>query len=200
MVINPRLSFNKHSLWVWVILNQPTMKTIKVTLFFVTFLQIATAQSKRDLLEQIEIYQKSIVENKPYDAERSKVFDAMNVSGAQEYQKILRESESRGFCEWYSESDTYKETLTYEIVNDKQPYRVNFTIKKEHRTKNLDGTYTPWQTSYEMSKDYTYKIQYEIYVAIFGPVKLPEELKAKIDKYNEIQTKERKKIIQGRDY
>ncbi|WP_162128565.1 hypothetical protein [Flavobacterium phycosphaerae] len=176
------------------------MKTIKLALFILAFIQNTVAQSKRDLLDEIERYQKSLVENKPYNAERPQVYEAMNVSGAQEYQKVLRESESRGFCEWYSESDTYKETLTYEIVNDKRPFRVNFTIKKEHRVKNLDGTYSPWQTSYDMSKKYTFKLQYEIYVALFGQIKLPDDLQAKIDKFNELQTKDRKRILQGRDY
>lgn len=162
--------------------------------------QIAFTQSKNDLLEQIDIYQKSIYQNKPYDVDRSKLFEAMNQVIAPEYQKILRESESRGFCEYYAESDNYKETFSAEIANDKKPYRVSFSIKKEYRQKNFDGTLGPWQTNYDISNDYLYKIQRGIYIALFGPIKLPDDLQSKIDKYNEVQTKERKKIILGRDY
>ncbi|WP_262886102.1 hypothetical protein [Flavobacterium phycosphaerae] len=43
-------------------------------------------------------------------------------------------------------------------------------------------------------------MQYEIYVALFGQIKLPDDLQAKIDKFNELQTKDRKRILQGRDY
>ncbi len=163
--------------------------------------QIAVAQSKNDLLEQIDIYQKSIYQDKPYDVEKNKLFEAMNQVAASEYQKILRESESRGFCEYYAEGDLFKETLTIEIANDKQPYRLSFSIKIERRTKNyMDGTYSDWQTSYQIKRSYLNKLQHGIYVALFGPIKLPEDLQAKIEKYNEIQTKEKKKIIQGRDY
>lgn len=177
------------------------MKTLKFTLVIIFFSQLIVAQSKNDILEQIDIYRKSIYFNKPYDVDRSKLFEAMNQAIAPEYQKILRESESRGFCEYYAEGDTFKETLTAEIANDKQPYRVSFSIKKEVRTKNyMDGSYSAWQTTYEIPQRYLSKLQYGIFVALFGPIKLPDDLQSKIDNFNEAQTKERKKIIQGRDY
>lgn len=177
------------------------MKTLKLSIVLLFLTLTAFPQSKSDLLEQIDIYQKSIVLNKPYDAEKPKLFEAMNTVGASEYQRVLRESESRGFCEYYSESDTYRETLTMEIANDKQPYRVTFAIKKEFRLKDFaTGAYSEWKTTYDISKNYLYKLQLEIYTSLFGPMQLPAELQLKIDKFNEAQTKERKKIINGRDY
>lgn len=176
------------------------MKTIRLILFILTFVQMAIGQSKRDLIEQINIYKLSVFENKPFDADRVKLFEAMNQVIAPEYHKLIRESESRGICEYYAEGDLYKETLTAEIANDKQPYRVSFSVKKESRIKNFDGTYSEWKSSYNISRNYLIKLQYGIYVALFGPIKLPEDLKQKIDTFNKSEPKQRKQILEGRDY
>ncbi|MFN3968487.1 hypothetical protein [Flavobacterium sp.] len=175
------------------------MNSIKIILFL--FTSLVYSQTKRELLDQIESYQKSVVWNKGYDVEKSKLFEAMNVVGSQEYQKVIRESESRGFCEYYAESADYKETLTMEIANDKQPYRVTFSIKKESRKLDLlTGKYTDWQTSYDISQSYQYKLQYLIYTIAIGPIELPKELLEKIERYNQGQTKDRKRILKNTDY
>ncbi|WP_162126032.1 hypothetical protein [Flavobacterium phycosphaerae] len=73
------------------------MKTIKLALFILAFIQYSSS-IKRDLLDEIERYQKSLVENKPYNAERPQVYEAMNVSGAQEYQKFYVKVKAEDFA------------------------------------------------------------------------------------------------------
>ena len=51
-----------------------------------------------------------------------------------------------------------------------------------------------------MSRKYLIKLETKMWTTLFGPIEYPAELLEKIEKYNSMQDKDRKKIIFGRDY
>ena len=91
--------------------------------------------------------------------------------------------------------------MTVEIRGDKSPYRVSFQVKQERRTKKEDGSFTNWQsyTSTGLGSHYL-KLQSRLYELLHGSIELSEALQTKIDDYNSNQTKDRKKILKGKDY
>jgi hypothetical protein len=125
----------------------------------------------------------------------------MYIIATEEYNTITKESESRGYIEAKVEKETYKEYIIIEIRGNEAPYRVSFQVKQESRTKNLDGTYSNWRnyTSTSLRSYYT-KLQIRLYELLNGEVELSEELKEKIETYNSKQSKERRKILKGKDY
>ncbi|KQS46099.1 hypothetical protein ASG38_13075 [Flavobacterium sp. Leaf359] len=64
----------------------------------------------------------------------------------------------------------------------------------------MDGTYSGWNKTGSILEDYLLKLQEKIWIALYGKIQYPEQLLKKIDDYNIKETKDRKKIIFGRDY
>jgi hypothetical protein len=91
--------------------------------------------------------------------------------------------------------------MTVEIRGKEAPYRVSFQVKQERRTKKEDGSYSNWQTYISTSlRSYYLKLQTRLYELLHGAVELSEKLQSKIDDYNASQSKDRKKILKGKDY
>ena len=176
------------------------MKTTFLFLMLFNVCAVGYSQTKKELLYALEDFQFKKVSNQSYDVTYEKLWDAIYAVGSSEYSGIKRESESRGYIEFFLEQELYKENLTIEIRGDKSPYRVQYSIEKQQRTKNLDGTFTVWQISTDMSRKYLNRLETKMYTALFGPIEYPAELLEKIEKYNSMQDKDRKKILLGRDY
>jgi hypothetical protein len=158
-------------------------------------------QKKNDIIKEINSYKTSLVKNASFNHEFSEVWNAIYVIASEEYNTIKRESESRGYIEAAQESDTYKEFMTIEIRGDEAPYRISFQVKQEKRTKNEDGTFSSWQTYRSASlSNYYFKLRKRLYELLNGPIQLSDVLQKKVDNFNAVQTKERKKILKGKHY
>jgi len=159
-------------------------------------------QKKNDLIQEIYAYKKGVVSNASYDNKRIDVWNAMYIIATEEYKIISRESESRGYIEAKEETNTHREAMTFELRGDEPPYRVSFQVtNQERRKKQDDGTYTNWE-NYRSSNisSYITRLQLRLYELLKGELKLPDELQDKIDKFNSLQKKDKKKVLKGRDY
>lgn len=156
-------------------------------------------QSKKDMLRMLQNYSRSVVENKLYDVPEKQLWDAVYILATQEYPNLRRESESKGYIEVYLEKENYRENLTVEIRGD-GPYRVAFLGKKELRHKDPAGTWTNWRDGGGFSDQYQYELQFKLYKLIYGPHSYPDDLIEKVNAYNEIQKKDKNKLIEGRDF
>lgn len=158
-------------------------------------------QKKDDILKEIYAYRKSIVSVATYDKKASEIWSAIYIITTEEYNTISRESESKGYIEGKLETNTYKETCLIEIKGDAQPYRVSFLVNQETRTKYENGTYSGW-VAYRSPTLNTYitRLQLRLYELLNGTLELSTELQNKIDNYNSLQKKDKKKIIKGKDY
>lgn len=167
----------------------------------IVFLTINTvfAQTKKSLLDEMKSYRIDQLFNKPINAEFKDLFNALVIVGHQEYPTLVKESESRGFVDFKVESETLQETLSMEILGDKKPYRVSFQVKSQSRQLGYDGKYTPWVTRTNFN-EYILKLQYSIYVVLFGSFEYPDDLMERIENYNATQKKDRSKILKGKDY
>lgn len=188
------------------------MKKIFLGAFILLF-SIVSAQTKSDLISEIESYKKSKLQNYSYDVSFKGLFDAVAIMGNQYYGSPTRESESRGFVEYFLENDGIKETLSIEIKGDKQPYKISFNYKKEKKqtTYKTEGTLgqldyklVPVDAGWKMEKFdnsiVNTNFHLRIYRILFGEFTVPNELKEKIQNFNSQQKRDRKKIIQGVDY
>ncbi|MCL2328872.1 MAG: hypothetical protein FWC39_10240 [Bacteroidetes bacterium] len=156
-------------------------------------------QKKNDILKEIDDYIVKTVSTATYDKNYSDVWSAIYVVATEECNTIVRESESKGYIEAKTELELTKRNLTIEIKGDKAPYRVSFQVKNEYRIKNPDNTYTNWSNNV-VSPKYINKLQLRVYELINGAIVLPADLQNKIDNYNKLQTKDRLKIVKGKDY
>ncbi len=176
------------------------MKKITLLLFSVSVSLMSFGQKKGDIIREINSYKKELVSNASYDNEYSEVWNAALIIANEEYPTISRESESKGYIEANIEKELYKKYITIEILGDKAPYRVSFRLKTEKRSKDENGVYTAWQIQSGSNGAYYVKLRIRLYELLIGPIELPEELIKKIDDYNALQTKERKKIVKGENY
>lgn len=185
-------------------------------IFLVTgilFFSIVNSQTKSDLINEIETYKKSKLQNYTYDVSFKEIFDAITIMGNQYFGSPTRESESRGFVEYLLENGDIKETLVIEIKGDKQPYKISFNYKKEKKQTSYKTEGTLGQADYKIIPvDAGWQIQridintvntnfnLRIYKILFGEFTLPEALLKKIEDFNSKQKKDKKKVIQGTDY
>lgn len=174
---------------------------MKYTLTLITLIvaNVGFSQTKKSLLNEMRSYCEEKIYNKPIDAEYKDIFSAMIIIGNQEYPTLVRESESRGYIEFKLETDMIQESLTMEILGDKKPYRINYIVKSQTRTKTWDGKITDWTVRTDFS-NYIFKLQYSIYKILFGELIYPEELLNRVEEYNATQKKDRTKILKGKDY
>ncbi|GAA3611564.1 hypothetical protein Q4Q39_04985 [Flavivirga amylovorans] len=177
------------------------LKRIALTVLVVFTTNSLLAQKKRDLIKEIESYEKSVVGNASFDKDHSEVWNAIYIIASEEYNTISRESESKGYIEAIQETTTYKEHITIEIRGDKPPYRVSFQVKQERRTKKEDGSLTNWESfTSNTLQSYYFRLQKRLFELLNGPLELSEKLNIKIEQYNSKQSKARKKVLKGKDY
>lgn len=176
------------------------MRRFILLFFFVTICVFAFGQRKKDILAEVNQWKRNVVSTASFDTTESEVWNAIYIIATEKYADIVRESESKGYIEAKKEKEFYKEFFTVEIRGNR-PYRVSFLVKQQKRTKKEDGSYTSWvnYTSNTLWKYYS-RLQFRLWYLLKGPLVLPNELQKKIDDFNNIQTKERKKIVKGKDY
>jgi hypothetical protein len=180
---------------------------------FLLFFSIVNSQTKSELLNEIETYKKSKLQNYIYDVSFKELFDAITIMGNQYYGSPTRESESRGYVEYLLENNNVKESLAIEIKGNQQPYKVSFNYKKEKRHTSFKtiGTFgqsdyniIPVDAGWQMEKiDLSLvntNFNLRIYKILNGEFNLPDELKEKIKIFNSKQKRDKKKIIQGTDF
>lgn len=164
------------------------------------FTILANAQSRDEILFEIDQFSLQTVGNKEYDINFEQLWDVVYSVGSSEYNTVKRESKQKGYIDFYQEDELYKEWLTIEILGKEEPYRISYQLQKESRKKNLDGTYTGWINSGGMPSYYLHKLQFKVWISLYGKIDYPKQLLEKIETYNKTQKKDRKKIIFGRDY
>ena len=174
------------------------MKNVLITLTILVTITLP-AQSKKELQLALHTYMKSMVLNKSYDVSKQKLFDAVYVMMKMEYPTIKQSDFDKGLVIGFSEADTYRETLTTEIIGA-GPYRVTFSMSRQIRQRDNNGNYSGWYDRNEISDEYLLKIHYEIYQALYGNIPIPQDLHDKINAYNATQKKHKNKILAGRDY
>lgn len=173
--------------------------TFSIILMGISFLSFG--QKKNDIIKEIKSYKNALVSNAAYDNEYTDVWNAIYIIAAEEYNTISRESESKGYIEANQNTNTFKESITIEIRGAKAPWRVSFQVNQEKRTKKEDGTYSNWKThtSSTLGKYYL-RLQTRLYELLNGPIELTVGLQKKIDDFNSMQNKDRKKILKGKHY
>jgi hypothetical protein len=177
------------------------------------FVSINIAQTKSDLVGEIEAYKKSKLQNQIYDVSFKELFDAITIMGNEHYGNPTRESESRGYVEYLLENGNIKESLGVEIKGDKQPYKISFNYKKEKKQILYKSEGTMGKPDYKIvSVDNGWRMEkidlsilntnfhLRIYKILFGDFALPDDLKVKIESFNSKQKKDKKKVIQGVDF
>jgi hypothetical protein len=163
----------------------------KITLFILllaTTLVVNAQDSKKRLLAEVDAYEKSVYLNKPYDVEFSDLFNALKAVGYTEYSELTKESEKRGYLEFYFSNESIKETLSIEILGDEKPYRLVFSVKQEANTNGQ------WQQVNKDFNPYFNKIRRKLYLSLFNKFDYPEDLLKRIEAYNLTQKKDKNKI------
>jgi hypothetical protein len=176
------------------------MKTILLSMALCLTFSFASGQTKKEIMYELEDFARKKVSNKAYDVPFDQLWDAIYSVGNTEYTDVKRESKTKAYIEFFMETDIYRENLTFEVRGENQPYKVVYQLEKQSRTKNLDGSYTAWVEGTGMPPRYLYKLECKLYELIYGPIEYPASLLEKIEKYNAIQSKDKKKILLGRDY
>lgn len=167
------------------------MKNI-FTLIVALIVVNVSAQSRKELELAIQDFSKRTVMNKSYD-DYDKLWDAIYAVQQMEYPEITRESKEKGYIEARFEKQDYKEKLNIEILG-KGPYKISLSFQSEKTTPN--GV----EKRGMIPDHYSHKIQREIYEKLYGPIQFPSELIQKIESYNSTQSKDKKKLLQGRDF
>lgn len=189
------------------------MKKITLIVLLIVGFISYSQDSKKEIINEIESYKKEKLLNATYDFTFKEIFDAMTIIGNQYYGSTVKESESRGYVEYFKDSGNIKEYLSIEIKGDKQPYRLSFSYRQEkkqtsYRTEGQFGTPSykivtvdgGWvNVSVPLDLVYT-NLQLKIYKTLHGEFKLPDELVKKIEDFNNFQKRDRKKVISGVDY
>ena len=176
------------------------MKKIITLLVTVVLSTGLNAQSKKDIISEVNDFQETFIKKQTFNVDRSVLFNAILSVGSERH-KIKRESEKRGFVEFYFENDREKEIVNVEIVSENNPYDLSITVEFENR--NLDfvnGGYSSWYKNNSSSSQFISNFKLRIHEKIFGDVMLPDELQKKIDSYNKKQKKYSKKITKGIDF
>jgi len=173
-------------------------KIISLTVLVIS--TIAPAQNKAEILSELYQFASSKVMNKTYDIPQKDIWNAIYTVGTAKYPEVRRDSESKGILELYGEDDQNRETLTIEILGEKQPYRLSFRMQREKRGKYPNGTYTNWENGGSMTQYELFSMQWQIWTMLNGKVEYPEELETKVADWNAKQKKDKNRIVKGKDY
>lgn len=161
---------------------------LSVFLLVTTMVSSYAQTSKKQLLSEIDSYEKSVYLNKPLDVEFTELFNAIKSVGYTEYPELIKESEKRGFLEFFFSNGTIKETLSIEILGDTKPYRLILSIKQEI---NNNGQ---WQSISKDFNPYFNKFRRKLYLSLFNKFDYPEDLLLRVEAYNATQKKDKNKI------
>lgn len=170
--------------------TKKTLLLLALTLFSLT----AGSQTKKELLLEID-YLKKEAFSKPFTISYDELWDALYSVGLSEYPEVTKESKSRGFIEFKTESDTYKEIMIADILGEEGRLRVSFQVQKYSKINS-----SQWSSAGSVSEKYINKLKAKLSKESGTDPEIPEELALKIEKYNSTQDATRKKIIAGRDY
>lgn len=165
--------------------------TLAVCLFALIFK--ANATEKNDLVNEIWSYYAKTVNAAKYNKSKGEVWAAMYSVASSECDKILKESENRGFIDAETKTTTSEKSISMELLPIDTFFKVTYTIKYKYQL--LGDTWIDGATD-----KYKNKIKLKVYEALIGELLLSPELQKKVDDFNAIQTKSRKKIIKGDDY
>lgn len=189
------------------------MKKIILTTFLLLNIICFSQQTKKEIISEIESYKKSKLQNSSYDFTYKEIYDAMTIMGNQYFGNAVKESESRWYAEYLKEDSKIKVELTIDIKGEKQPYRLSFNYKKQQKsqlmktdgvfgTSNFKATVVDgdWKTVDVPIDLINTNLHLRIYKILNGEFKLPEELLKKIDDFNRMEKKDKKKILAGVDY
>lgn len=176
---------------------------MKKSIFIATFLLInlgCFSQSKKELLAEIAAFEQQFISNKKFDTSRTNLFEAIIAVGSQRH-SIKRESEKRGFVDFYYENDLSRYTLTVEIISEEQPFQIILSINAENRSIDFTtNSYTAWQKNYNINQRFTQNFKLQVYEKLFGPIAYPDDLLSKIELLNSKQKKDKNRIIKGIDF
>lgn len=176
------------------------MKKILLAAMLIVCTANCFCQTRKQILNEIHTFQIEFITSKKFDVEKSKLFQSILSVGSNNNQ-IVRESEKRGFVDFYYEDQFQKYTTSVEIISDNQPYDLLIQIVLENRTIDYTtNTYTQWTRNYNINNYYICFLKLKIYENLFGPIVYPEELSKKINQFNSKQKKEKNKIVKGTDY
>lgn len=159
----------------------------------------ASAQNRKALLSELQNHARNEVVNRSYDVDRSKLYEGVLVMMKQEYSKLTVQDPVTGIIEGYHETDRVKETFRAEIVGS-GPYRVVYSLRQQYRNLELSGRYTGWFENTIIPDNYTYKVSFEVYVAVYNGFSWPDNLVEKVNKFNDGQKRDKNKLLPGRDF
>jgi len=174
---------------------------MKKTIFilFLASLNFASAQSKKEILLELQSYFINTTYNISYNIEKEKIFDAIKIACSERYGSSIKENFNKGILDFYIQNESYKESLSFEIIGEQKNFRLLTSFKIEQRFLN-NGIYSEWTVVNNYSPSYLPGIHYKIYLVLFGPIPIPNEIMDKINSFNELQKKEKNKILKGKDY
>lgn len=177
------------------------MKYILTIFALITFTSHSQKISKKQLLSEVDVEKKKFIDNKKFDCEHSVLYNAILSVGSELNDEIKKESEKRGFIDFYREREYSKHTFSVEIISDEKPFDLRFQI--ESYSRNLDfvkGGYSDWRKN-NTNSSYITNFKIKVYEKVFGTQKiLSDELLKKIESFNTSQKKDKNKIIEGIDY
>lgn len=177
------------------------MKTKTILIIVLLIFNFSFAQTKKDLIQELESYIVNTTYNKNYDVEKEKLFQALIVVGNQRYGSSIKENLNKGYIEFASENKTHKEFLGIEIIGDQKPYKLIINLKTmNRRIIDFNGNYSNWNSSMNTNQDLIKHFHFKIWTEINGPVIFPPELMEKIRVFNDSQTKDKNRILKGKDY
>lgn len=175
------------------------MKKIFILLAVFSLNSLAFSQTKKEILYELQQYFVNTTYNKAYAIEKQKLFNAIQVVASQRYGSSTKENLNKGILEFQLQTDIYKETLSFEVIGE-MPYQFIASVKVEQRTINPDGSYSNWVINNQIDNSYILGIHYNVYMAVYGPIVIPENIVAKINYFNSTQKKDKNKIIKGKDF
>lgn len=175
------------------------MKKILIIAAVFLWNSLVFSQTKKEILYELQQYFVNTTYNKSYAIEKQKLFNAIQIVAAERYGTATKENLNKGLLEFQIQTDVYKETLSFDIIGE-MPYQVIVSVKVEQRSINPDGTFSNWFTNNQTDNSYILGLHYRLYMAVYGPIVIPENIVAKINDFNSTQKKDKNKIIKGKDF
>ncbi len=152
------------------------------------------ATEKNDILNEIWSYYEKTINSAKYTNPKSEIWTSIYGLASSECEKITKESETRGYIDAETKSSLVEKSFSFEMLPVDSSYKIIFNIKYKYRY-TADGIWVDGST-----EKYKTKLKLKVYEALKGELVLSPELQKKVDDYNALQTKSRKKIIKGDDY
>lgn len=175
------------------------MKRILIITAVFLWNSLVFSQTKKEILYELQQYFINTTYNKTYNVDKQKLFNSIQIVAAERYGASTKENFNKGYLEFQIANDTYKETLSFDVIGD-STYQIIASVKIEQRTVNPDGSFSNWFVNNQANSSYILGLHYKIYMAVYGPIVIPENIVAKINDFNSTQKKDKNKIIKGKDF